>query len=227
MVGIMYFNGQGVPQDYAEAVKWYRKAADQGYAEAQTNLGFMYANGHGVPQDYAEAAKWYCKAADQGNVSDQYNLGYMYSKGEGVPQDYAEAAKWYRKAADQGNADAQYNLGLMYEGLILDIGEGVPPDISEAAKWYRKAADQGNADAQYNLGYKYYIGGGVLQDYVLAHMWFNLAASVLSESAVSLQDWDKRDQAIGKRDLVASKMTPAQIAEAEQMTREWKPKKEK
>ena len=91
-----------MPQDYAEAVRWYRKAADQGNADAQFSLGYMYDNGQGVPQDYAEAARWYRKAADQGDADAQFNLGYMYDKGQGVPQDYAEAARWYRKAADQG-----------------------------------------------------------------------------------------------------------------------------
>ena len=74
-LGLMYENGQGVPQDYAEAVKWYRKAADQGFAGGQNSLGTAYAEGHGVPQDYAEAVKWYQKAADQGDVGARYNLG--------------------------------------------------------------------------------------------------------------------------------------------------------
>ena len=64
----MYEQGHGVPQDYAEAVKWYRKAADQGDAFAQYNLGVMYDNGEGVPQDQAEAVKWYRKAAEQGDA---------------------------------------------------------------------------------------------------------------------------------------------------------------
>ena len=59
-------NGDGVPQDYKEAVKWYRLAAEQGYADAQYNLGLMYSNGEGVPQDYKEAVKWYRLAAEQG-----------------------------------------------------------------------------------------------------------------------------------------------------------------
>jgi len=83
----MYFNGQGVPQDYAEAMKWVRKAADQGLAIAQSKLGNMYAAGQGVSQDYAEAAKWYRKAADQGIAPAQGILGAMYFKGQGVPQD--------------------------------------------------------------------------------------------------------------------------------------------
>jgi uncharacterized protein len=64
----MYKNGNGVVQDYAEAVKWYRLAAEQGYADAQYNLGLMYDYGNGVVQDYAEAVKWYRLAAEQGNA---------------------------------------------------------------------------------------------------------------------------------------------------------------
>ena len=67
-----------MPQDYAAAVSWYRKAADQGDANAQYNLGIMYDNGQGVPQDYAAAAAWYRKAADQGDARGQSNLGLMY-----------------------------------------------------------------------------------------------------------------------------------------------------
>ena len=67
-LGIMYCNGQGVLQDYKEAVKWYRLAAEQGYAAAQYNLGLMYRNGDGVPQDYQEAVKWYRLAAEQGDA---------------------------------------------------------------------------------------------------------------------------------------------------------------
>ena len=73
----MYLNGWGVPEDDAEAVKWYRKAAEQGDADAQSNLGGMYANGWGVPEDDGEAVKWYRKAAEQGHASGQYNLGLI------------------------------------------------------------------------------------------------------------------------------------------------------
>ena len=92
-LGLMYYNGQGVRQDYAEAVRWYRKAAEQGVAETQNNLGAMYAIGQGVRQDYAEAVKWYHQAAEQGYAAAQYNLGSMYYNGQGVRQDYAEAVK--------------------------------------------------------------------------------------------------------------------------------------
>ena len=98
-------NGQGVAQDYAQAVKWYRKAAEQGNAGAQTNLGLMYANGQGVPQDYAQAVVWYRKAAEQGNIDAQNNLGLMYANGQGVPQDYVRAHMWFNLAAS-GASDA-------------------------------------------------------------------------------------------------------------------------
>ena len=83
--------------DYPEAMRWYRKAADQGYANAQYALGFMYHKGQGVPQDNAEAVRWYRKAADQGYANAQYALGFTYHKGQGVPQDDAEAVRWYAK----------------------------------------------------------------------------------------------------------------------------------
>src|SRR5262245_60877855 len=72
-LGLMYLNGQGVPQNYAEALKWFRLAAEQGRADAQNNFGVMYHNGLGVPQNYAEAAKWYRLAADQGYARAQAN----------------------------------------------------------------------------------------------------------------------------------------------------------
>jgi TPR repeat protein len=130
-----------------------------------------------------------------------------------VPQDYAQALKWFHLAADEGFALAQAELGFLYQ-----IGLGVPKDFAEAVKWYRLAADQGDADAQFELGDMYSQGQGVAQDYVQAHMWYNLAAS-------RFPDQPENDLAAQNRDLVASKMTPAQIAEAQNLAREWKPKK--
>ena len=68
----MYSNGQGVEQDYKKAVEWYRKAAEQGHADAQNNLGFMYYTGQGVEQDYKKAVEWYRKAAEQGHADAQF-----------------------------------------------------------------------------------------------------------------------------------------------------------
>jgi uncharacterized protein len=184
--------------DYAEAVKWFRKAAEQGDAIAQYNLALMYRDGEGVTQDDAEAVKWFRKAAEQGVANAQYNLALRYDKGKGVTQDYAEAAKWFRKAAKQGNASAQSNLGVMYFN-----GEGVTQDVAEALKWYRKAAEQGVAQAQHNLGVMYYKGYGVLQDTIAAHMWFNIAAVNGDKDGVT------------NRDIAAGKLSSADIVEAQ------------
>ena len=143
-LGNTYYFGEGIQHDYTEAVKWYRKAADQGYAGAQYNLGVAYHSGQGVPQDYGEALKWYRKAADQGYAIAQYNLGVAYRFGQGVPQDYGEAVKWFREAADQGHSGAQYNLGVAYEN-----GRGVPQDFSLAYLWFSLSASK-STDKDYN-----------------------------------------------------------------------------
>ena len=167
----MYENGKGVGKDYAEAVKWYRKAAEQGNTEAQYSLGECYEYGHGVSRDYAEAVKWYRKAAEQGNAEAQYNLGACYAIGRGVSKDMTEAVKWYRKAADQRYAQAQCEVGECYY-----YGKGVNKDYAEAVKWYRAAADQGNESAQYSLGECYEYGHGVSKDYAEAKRWYLSAA---------------------------------------------------
>ncbi len=135
-----------VPQDYTEAARWYRKAADQGDADAQFTLGRMYGKGEGVAQDHEEAAKWSRKAAEQGHAGGQNNLGVACQFGLGVPQDYEEAAKWYRKAAEQGNTNAQVNLGALY-----DKGEGMPQDYVEADMWLSLAASHSRAEHQEQL----------------------------------------------------------------------------
>ena len=95
---------------YDEAVDWYRKAAEQGNPNAQSNLGWAYYNGEGVTRDFDEAVKWYRKAAEQGNPNAQSSLGWAYYNGEGVTRDFAEALKWYREAAVQGNTLAKEAL---------------------------------------------------------------------------------------------------------------------
>ena len=97
----------------AEALKWLRKAADQGEPHAQYNLAAMYVQGLGVSKDEVEAAKWMQKAADQGLAAGQFGLGSMYAHGKGVPQSASEAANWYRKAVEQGDPAAMNNLAFL------------------------------------------------------------------------------------------------------------------
>ena len=112
-LALMYDFGKGVPENDAEAVKWYTKAADQGNAAAQFNLGRRYANGEGVPENHAEAVKWYRKAADQGEADAQLNLGFSYANGEGVPENNIRAYVWWSMAKTQGNTKAAGNLDIL------------------------------------------------------------------------------------------------------------------
>ena len=106
-LGFIYANGEGVAENDAEAVKWYRLAAEQGNVFGQFSLGFMYVNGEGVTKNEVEAVKWYRLAAEQGYAKAQADLGIMYAKGDGVPQDDVQAYKWVTLAATQGNENAK------------------------------------------------------------------------------------------------------------------------
>ncbi|KAJ3112465.1 hypothetical protein HK100_002320, partial [Physocladia obscura] len=110
--GLTYYNGNGVSQDYASAMRLFLQAGNRGYVEAQAILGVMYANGRGVPKDDKLAVEQFRKAAEQGNAFGQNNLGTMYRDGKGVLKDDKLAVEWFRKAAEQGNADGQNNLGF-------------------------------------------------------------------------------------------------------------------
>ncbi len=128
--------------------------------------------------------------------------------------DYANALREWRPLAEQGNASALYNIGFMYAN-----GQGVRRDYGEAARWYRLAAEQGHVDAQLLLGLLYRKGRGVPLNYVQAHMWYSLAAAGTPSS-------EMRSKLKRLRDILAESMTLAQIAEAQRLAREWKPKME-
>ena len=152
--------------------------------------------------DYETAYEIWLPIAELGDYATQFNFGLMFEAGQGVAQDYAESARWYRLAAEQGFAQAQSNLGFMYHE-----GRGVAQDFAEAERWYRLAAEQGLAEAQHNLGFMYAHGNGVIQDYSTAPMWFNIAAS------------NGYSDAVHNRDVIADRMTPEAIAEAQSRAR--------
>jgi uncharacterized protein len=196
----------------------------EGNPVAQWRVGALYANGFAVPQNDFEAVKLYRRAADQNNRDAQNSLGFMYEYGRGVPKNLAEAAMWSRRAADQGHILAQNKLAQMYW-----FGHGVRQDFNIAVSWFSRAANQGDDLAQMRLGMAYEQGRGVIQDYVLAYMWMNLAASApLPESDFlkGIASYN-RNSAIETRDRIAGKMTAAQVAEAQKLAREWKPKPER
>ena len=117
-------------QVYAEAVSWYRIAADQGDADAQYNLGTMYAEGIGVEEDDKAAVGWYLKAAELNHPRAQYEVGLEYGVGHEVEEDNKEEVKWYCKAAEQNVPQAQFSLGSAYF-----FGDGVEKDVVRGYAW--------------------------------------------------------------------------------------------
>jgi len=173
--GWMYLRDE---ENYEQAVYWFRRAAEQGHASAQFNLGWMYSQGRGLAQDYEQAVYWYRQAAEQGNVGAMVNLGVLYDRGHGVTQCHEQAVYWYRQAAEQENAVAQSNLALMYRR-----GRGVAQDNVRAVYWGKQAAEQGHETAQFNLGLWYSEGIGVAQDYERAAYWYRRAIEQGSDHA--------------------------------------------
>lgn len=199
-------------QGDTQALEKLRKQADADDAVAQNFLGDFYKHGRGIKRDNAKAAEWYRKAAMHGYALAQSNLGFLYYEGRGVAQDYAKAARWWLKAARQGDMLAQSNLGVLYYK-----GQGVRQNFGKAAELWLKAAEQGDGSSQYNLGYAYYRGQGVPEDYVESYKWLTLSASSLTRGAI-------HDAALATREVVAGSMTREQLANAQQLSREWRPK---
>ena len=159
-------------RDYAQALNWYRKSADQGNAAAAAALASLYQRGLGAPRDLVQAQQWYRKAAEQGLPHAQNELGQGYLLGQGLPMDYRQAAQWFRRSAAQGNATGEHQLGLLY----LKGWGGIQRDYVQAVQWFRKAADQNLGAAQYSLGTMYLNGWGVPLDHSQAVQWFRKAA---------------------------------------------------
>jgi TPR repeat protein len=206
-------NGEEVARDLAEAAKWYRRAADQGHREAQYSLGKMYEYTKGGPK--SEKLLWTAGSFSFPPRSRRRETGcaiVIKHHDWRLVADctLAEAVKWIRKAADQGYSAAQEELGQKYYG----VSEGVPQNFAEAAKWFGKAADQGDSSAQYWLGTMHEEGEGIPQNDILAYKWLSLSAQSVPASAGYERE---------HRDIVAARMTPEQLAEAQKLVREWKP----
>lgn len=158
-----------------DPILWYLKAAEQGHADAQNNLGMAFLRGKGVQQSYVEAVKWLRMAGVQGHSNAQATLGSIYLMGSGdrhgVKQSDANAALWTLRAAEQGHANAQLNIGYMYYH-----GREFIQDYATAASWYCRAAEQGSAEAQASLALMYERGQGVEQSFAEALRWYRQAA---------------------------------------------------
>ena len=146
------------------------------------------------------------KLAEGGSETAQTRLALRYLAGEGLPQNYRQAKKWFEEAAKQGNAEAQVNLGTLYFR-----GEGAPRSAQMALFWFSRAAAQGDAAAFVKLGQMYAEAQGVPRDLIQAHMWFHLAATTGDVYSAE------------KLDALALKMSPAQLTDARERAREWRP----
>jgi hypothetical protein len=191
-LGLNYSQGRGVAKDYSEAVKWWRKAAEQNDAKAQYNLGTCYATGQGVEEDVVEAVKWWRKAAEQNHAEAQYNLGVCYANGQGVAKDQVEAVVWYRKAAEQNYEPAKKTMTELERRLTREqVAEGqkragdfksseVPSfDAQRGEPASKPLADlrakpaTGDAPGQKALGQALPAGkGGAAKDNAEAVKWF-------------------------------------------------------
>ncbi|MBO5382704.1 MAG: SEL1-like repeat protein [Ruminococcus sp.] len=172
--GMKYYQGDGVEQNYEEAVKWFRMAARKGFTKAMYNIGICYNYGEGVPENKEEAAIWYNKAAEKNYVPAQIGIAKLYLLGNGVPQDYKKHLYWLKRAAEQGSADAQYMLGGAYAR-----GLGVDKNYKEAFKWLEKGAEQGDEKSQLTIGAMVLSAGkdDDLSEYIpLAKKWYRVAA---------------------------------------------------
>jgi hypothetical protein len=165
----------------AEAVEVWTKAADQGDACAQYNLGELYIDGDGVTQNNEKAIELWTKSAEQGFAKAQCALGYMYNEGEGVEKDYAKAVEWFTKAAEQGFPPAFFALGSCY-----GEGEGVTKDEAKAVEYYKMGAAKGDDMSQCALGICYRDGTGVAKDMVKAFECWKLSAEQGNEKAKEL-----------------------------------------
>ena len=130
-------------QDSDQAVKFWRKAAEQGLPEAQHSMGqacsFLNIGGQ---MNHSEAVSWFAKAADQGHIEAISNLARQLWAGEGITMDKAEGVKLWKRAADAGEAHAATMVGRCYAN-----GDGVEKDAAEAIRWFEKAKSLGDSSA--------------------------------------------------------------------------------
>ncbi len=184
-----------------------RKAAMGGDARAVFDLATRMADGRGMNRDTKLALKLFERAAAAGLVPAQFRIGNMYEKGVGTARDVGLARLWYERAAEKGNSKAMHNLAVLYAE-----GATGKPDYPMAAEWFRKAAELGVRDSQYNLAILQARGLGAAQDLTQSYTWFAVAAAQGDEDAGK------------KRDEVALKLSPADLAAARQAIDKWQPK---
>jgi predicted Ser/Thr protein kinase len=179
-LGTIFLGGHGVPADRAQALDWFKRAAEAGHAPSQSQLGFMYLTGVAGAPDPSSARTWFEKAAAQNYPQALFELGYMAQHpAAGAARNLVAMLDYYRRAADLGLPEAQQQLGYCYQ-----VGLGLAhPDVQQSIVWYGKAADQGLAKAMYSLGQIYESGDGAPAQPDLGRNWMVRAAGAGSVEA--------------------------------------------
>ena len=208
-LGLMYYYGEEVGRDFDLAFKHLSAIAESPLgtwdAQVYNALGHLYEDGKVTPQDLYKAFKYHLIGARAGYPTGQFSVGYAYQFGRGTKVDYVEAVQWYRLSAENGVTQAQINLAA-----LLMIGKGaVSADPIEGFKWYKKAAVSGSDRAQMGVAISYYTGLGAPKDYVEAYAWANLAAAS-----------GKVERSKELREDIEAKLSPEQIAEGQQRSKE-------
>jgi TPR repeat protein len=166
-LGFMYQHWNAAPMDVPLAVKWYKKAAEQGYPDAANQIGNIYLTGMGgMKPDASEGMKFYIRGAEIGSDDAMNNLGDVYFYGWGIKPNTEHAMKWYSKATELGNVLAEGKLGYLYRK-----SKDIPEAIQKAFSHYQHAALAGDASAATNLGICYYKGEGTAINDLQAFRW--------------------------------------------------------
>ncbi len=212
ILGTIYWTGgKGVTRDDRKALAWFRRAADQGNAEAQDLVGIAYVEGRGVAKNPAEAVAWFRRSAEQGDADGEFSLGFSYFAGEGVKRDAKTGVAWLEKSAAQDFPPAEEMLGRIYIS-----GAGVAADEKLGLQWLHKAANHGLSDAEASLGMAYAEGVGTRRDKVQAFKWLQLAVPGLPAGKL-------RDKVTAARNTLAEAMTPAQRERADGLVAKFEP----
>lgn len=215
----IYMTGKLGAVDSETGINWLSKAADNGNIRAVSMMGVRYLNGDGVEEDPDKATLFLRAAADAKNTKAQLLMGFLHDHGKNVEQSDDVASRYYYAAALNGETEAAERLVKLsergsreaqtYAGLLYKDGTGVGTNASKAAELVLKGAEQNFGLAQYMISHAYGSGQGFEQDYLKAHMWANLAAANEHEGATK------------RRDVWSQLMTPEQIAQAQDMARDW------
>jgi uncharacterized protein len=238
LLGELYANGFGVPEDDKKAAEWYELAAARGDSNAMFALAMFNLKGRAGPRDRQKSAKLLADAAKLGHPIAAYDLALLYIEGQLFPQDFNHAAELLRSAAQAGNPQAQYALGTLYKE-----GRGVPKDMHEAVRLFGLAALADQTDAEVEYGIALFNGDGIERNQQLAAFFFHRAALAgnpiaqdrlaiilangfgVKANPVDAAKWRLISKAAGETDLVlddfVNKLDPTARAKAEEEARPW------